>query len=105
MTSTTFDNRLDAEVVSSATESEITAPVSREHSGPGITARGLIGLIHVYQAARHGRPSPCRYFPTCSVYAVEALERHGAARGSWLAARRLSRCHPWGGHGADPVPE
>jgi hypothetical protein len=46
----------------------------------------------------------CRYLPTCSVYALEALDRHGAWRGGWLAARRLSRCHPWGGSGYDPVP-
>ena len=46
----------------------------------------------------------CRYQPTCSVYALEALERHGALKGGYLAARRLCRCHPWGGHGYDPVP-
>ena len=46
----------------------------------------------------------CRYFPTCSEYAAEALIAHGPARGGWLAARRLCRCHPWGGHGYDPVP-
>ena len=71
----------------------------------GLVARLLVGLIRMYQGFRLGKPSPCRYFPTCSVYAVEAVQRHGAIRGSWLAARRLSRCHPWGGHGADPVPE
>ncbi|MGQ0803006.1 MAG: membrane protein insertion efficiency factor YidD [Actinomycetota bacterium] len=47
----------------------------------------------------------CRYEPSCSQYALEALERHGAGRGSWLAARRIGRCHPWGGYGPDPVPE
>lgn len=47
----------------------------------------------------------CRYEPSCSQYALEALERHGARRGSWLAARRVGRCHPWGGYGPDPVPE
>ena len=47
----------------------------------------------------------CRYFPTCSDYAYEAVERHGLVRGSWLAVRRLGRCNPVGGHGYDPVPE
>ncbi|MFV0408761.1 MAG: membrane protein insertion efficiency factor YidD [Paracoccus sp. (in: a-proteobacteria)] len=46
----------------------------------------------------------CRFQPTCSAYALEALEHHGAIRGSWLAARRIVRCNPWGGHGYDPVP-
>jgi putative membrane protein insertion efficiency factor len=47
----------------------------------------------------------CRYLPTCSEYAVEALARHGVLDGSWLALRRIIRCHPWGGSGFDPVPE
>ncbi len=46
----------------------------------------------------------CRYQPTCSEYAIEALKVHGAFRGSALAAKRIARCHPWGGHGYDPVP-
>lgn len=49
-------------------------------------------------------PPSCRYVPTCSEYAIEALKKHGPAKGLWLALKRLSRCHPWGGHGYDPVP-
>ena len=70
----------------------------------GSVARVLRGAVRTYQGARAGRPSPCRFTPSCSAYAVEALEVHGAARGSWLAVRRLSRCRPFGGQGWDPVP-
>ena len=67
-------------------------------------ARALLAAIGGYQRLTKGRPSPCRYWPTCSVYAAEAVETHGALRGTALAARRLARCHPFGGHGVDPVP-
>jgi putative membrane protein insertion efficiency factor len=49
-------------------------------------------------------PPSCRYQPSCSAYAITAIQRYGAARGSWLALKRILRCHPWGGQGADPVP-
>jgi uncharacterized protein len=68
-------------------------------------ARSLHLLVRGYRRLTAGRLSPCRFDPSCSTYALEALERHGAARGSWLTLRRLVRCHPWGGMGFDPVPD
>lgn len=67
-------------------------------------AGSVAAAIRLYQRARAGRPSPCRFVPGCSTYALEALERHGALKGAWLTGRRLARCHPWGGQGFDPVP-
>ncbi|MDR1305753.1 MAG: membrane protein insertion efficiency factor YidD [Verrucomicrobiales bacterium] len=71
----------------------------------------LIFVVRFYQVALSplklivsGAPACCRYTPTCSEYAVEALARHGAARGLALTVGRLLRCHPWGGCGHDPVP-
>jgi len=61
--------------------------------------------VLAYRALPRRRPPSCRYEPTCSAFALEALERHGAYRGTILAVRRLGRCHPWGGAGYDPVPE
>jgi uncharacterized protein len=65
----------------------------------------LRGLIRLYQLFLSPLVGPtCRYLPSCSDYAAEAIARHGALTGSWLALRRLLRCHPWGGSGYDPVP-
>lgn len=67
--------------------------------------RVLIGLVRLYQVAISSwTPPSCRFTPTCSAYAIEALREHGAARGVWLSVRRIARCHPWGGFGFDPVP-
>jgi putative membrane protein insertion efficiency factor len=65
----------------------------------------LIWFIRAYQLVISPmRPPTCRYYPSCSAYAVTALERHGLARGTWLAVRRLLRCHPWTPGGVDHVP-
>lgn len=72
---------------------------------PSLPTRLLLGVIRAYQLLLSPwLGSNCRYLPTCSEYAREALVSHGALRGSWLALRRIGRCHPWGGHGHDPVP-
>ncbi|MGI9262688.1 MAG: membrane protein insertion efficiency factor YidD [Woeseiaceae bacterium] len=71
-----------------------------------VLALPLRGLVWLYRYAI----SPliganCRYQPTCSAYAEEALRTHGAFKGGWLALKRIGRCHPWGGSGYDPVPD
>jgi len=65
----------------------------------------LIALIKLYQWIISPLLGPkCRFTPTCSQYALEALQKYGPLKGGWLALRRIARCHPWGGHGVDPVP-
>ncbi len=71
---------------------------------PSVAARPVLAMVRGYQVARAGRPSPCRFVPSCSTYSVEALSAHGLVRGGWLSIRRLASCHPWGRHGYDPVP-
>jgi putative membrane protein insertion efficiency factor len=72
----------------------------------GVTSTALSAAVRCYQLLVSPLlPPACRYLPTCSDYAAEAIDRHGAWRGIILASRRLARCHPWGGSGYDPVPE
>ncbi len=71
---------------------------------PGIVARILLGLVGLYRRTASFRQPRCRFHPTCSTYATEAITRHGAVRGTWLAVRRIARCHPWNPGGVDHVP-
>ena len=84
------------------------APANRQFPGHMLNwllSRGLRGAIRCYQLTlAYFFVGACRYEPSCSAYAAEAVARHGALRGSWLAAHRLCRCGPWGGQGFDPVP-
>ena len=65
----------------------------------------LLALIRLYQLCISPLiPPRCRYTPTCSQYAIEAVSKYGAIKGGWLTLKRLARCHPWGGCGYDPVP-
>ena len=65
----------------------------------------LVGVLRIYKRfVSPLLPPACRFYPSCSVYAIEAIQTHGSLRGSWLAAKRLGRCHPFSKGGFDPVP-
>ncbi len=81
----------------------MTVAIDAPRRGP--LTRAVLKAIELYQLTSPARMPRCRYLPTCSAYAAEAIEVHGIGRGLWLAARRLGRCHPLGSHGYDPVPE
>lgn len=82
-------------------------PLSPEEAARSrsFVGRLMLGAINLYRMTAPIRRPRCRYLPTCSEYAAEAIEIHGAGRGLWLAVRRLGRCHPFGSFGFDPVPE
>ena len=71
-----------------------------------LLSKGIIGLIKAYQLIISPiLPMACRYTPTCSVYGIEAIQKHGPIKGAFLAVKRILRCNPWGGSGIDPVPD
>jgi putative membrane protein insertion efficiency factor len=78
----------------------MTPPTAR----PTIPALVLMAPVRAWRRVSAHLPPRCRFHPSCSEYALDALRIHGGARGGWLALRRLSRCHPWHGGGLDPVP-
>ena len=70
-----------------------------------IPAKIVLGIIKMYQKLLSPwMGANCRYTPTCSQYGLEAVQKYGALKGGWMALKRIGRCHPWGGHGYDPVP-
>jgi hypothetical protein len=71
---------------------------------PTVAARVVMLPVKGWRLISRHLPAHCRFHPSCSAYALEALEVHGAGRGTWLAARRVGRCHPWNPGGIDPVP-
>jgi uncharacterized protein len=90
-------------VTAVAPEAPPSAPATRRRLSP--PAWVAVKLIRGYQVAMSWSMPRCRFAPTCSQYALEAVTIHGALRGSWLAVRRIGRCHPWHPGGFDPVPE
>lgn len=82
----------------------MSTPARPRRAGPA--ALLFIGIFSLWRLLLSPLVGPsCRFQPSCSAYGIEALRRHGAILGLWLTLRRLARCHPWGGHGPDPVPD
>lgn len=80
-------------------------PYTRSRKDPPVIAKLMILIAKGWQKGPSQiLPPSCRYQPSCSAYAITAIQRYGAARGGWLALKRIMRCHPWGGQGHDPVP-
>ena len=88
---------------------KISVATSDKRSGEPVSSSSsvstVVRVLLAYQRLTSGRPSPCRFYPSCSNYAIEAVETHGALRGIGLSIRRLARCRPLGPHGVDLVPE
>ena len=90
----------------STTMSSFDTTAREPRSLRGVLALPLIGLVRLYQWVISPLLGPtCKFYPSCSNYAVTALTRHGMLRGTWLTARRLGRCHPWSHGGVDHVPD
>ena len=97
------DQRVSGEIRRASSRTGAVAKLFRRISrGPQLV---VMVLIRGYQLLASPFPSPCRYYPTCSAYALEAVSRHGAIKGGWLGFRRILRCHPFKPGGIDPVPE
>ena len=88
--------------MSAVVESQVVSTPAQQR--PSLLAQLLMLPIRAWRLVSVHLAPRCRFHPSCSAYALEALAQHGAVRGTWLAIRRVGRCHPWGGGGLDPVP-
>lgn len=90
---------------STSRDNRVISRIDGSDASPTLGSRFGVMLVRLYQVTLGPfMGGHCRFQPTCSQYAIDALRSHGLLRGSWLAARRVLRCHPWGGMGHDPVP-
>lgn len=98
-------NRTSGDADSGAVATVLRGAIAVGRLAVRLPGLALLGLLRVYQKVISPlTPPTCRYYPSCSQYAVIAIQRHGALRGGWLALRRLGRCHPWTPGGVDDVP-